>query len=41
MNEFTIDTFSGFSMYLPCNGTNELDKYYQTLKWNKATDLVK
>ena len=41
MNEFTIDTFSGFSMYLPCNGSNELNKYYKTLKWNKTTGLVK
>lgn len=41
MNEFAINTFSGFSMYLPCNGTSELDRYYQTLKWNKATELVK
>ncbi len=41
MGEFTIDTFSGFSMYLPSNGHNELSKYYKTLKWNKATGLVK
>lgn len=41
LGEFTIDTFSGFSMYLPCNGDEELDKYYKTLKWNKATGLVK
>lgn len=40
MSEFKIHTFSGFSMYLPCNGTSELDKYYQTLKWNKDTGLV-
>lgn len=38
--EFEIKTFSGFSMYLPCNGTSELDKYYRTLEWNKATGLV-
>lgn len=41
MGEFTIDTFSGFSMYLPSHGHTELDKYYRTLKWNKATGLVK
>ena len=41
MNEFTIHTFSGFSMYLPSNGNEELDKYYKTLKWNKITGLVK
>ena len=41
MNEFPIDTFSGFSMYLPSHGNRELDKFYKTLKWNKATRLVK
>lgn len=41
MNAFTIKTYSGFSMYLPKNGSWELDKYYRTLKWNKATSLVK
>ena len=41
MGEFTIRTFSGFSMYLPCYGHNELNKYYRTLKWNKATGLVR
>jgi hypothetical protein len=41
MNEFYINTFSGFSMYLPSNGHAELDKYYRTLKWNQATGLVK
>lgn len=41
MNEFTISTFCGLSMYLPSNGHSELDKYYKTLKWNKATGLVK
>lgn len=40
MCEFEIKTFSGFSMYLPCNGNKELDKYYKTLKWNQATGLV-
>ena len=41
MNSFEIDTFSGFSMYLPSHGKSELDKYYKTLEWNKATGLVK
>ena len=41
MGEFPIDTFSGFSMYLPSNGHSELSKYYKTLKWNAATGLVK
>ena len=40
LSEFSITVFSGFSMYLPCNGGVELDKYYRTLKWNKATGLV-
>lgn len=41
MNEFPINTFSGFSMYLPSNGNTELSKYYKTLKWNISTGLVK
>ncbi len=40
MMEFDISVFSGFSMYLPCNGGKELDKYYRTLSWNEATELV-
>lgn len=40
MNEFKINVFSGFSMYLPCNGSSELNKFYKTLQWNKATGLV-
>lgn len=40
MCEFKISTYSGFSMYLPCNGSTELSKYYRTLQWNKATGLV-
>lgn len=40
MNEFDIHTFSGFSMYLPSNGHPELEKFYKTLQWNKATGLV-
>lgn len=41
MEAFDINVFSGFSMYLPCHGNEELDKFYQTLAWNKATSLVK
>lgn len=37
---FKIDAFSGFSMYLPANGTAYLNNYYKTLEWNKATELV-
>ena len=40
MKEFIIRSYSGFSMYLPCNGSAELDKYYRTLKWNIDTGLV-
>ncbi len=40
IGDFKIKTFSGFSMYLPCHGSSELDKYYRTLEWNKATALV-
>lgn len=40
LNDFDIETFSGFSMYLPRNGSEQLDLYYKTLRWNKATGLV-
>ena len=40
MGEFSIGTFCGFSMYLPCDGSLELDKFYKTLQWNQATGLV-
>lgn len=40
MEEFEIDTFCGFSMYLPCMGSKALDSYYKELKWNKTTGLV-
>lgn len=40
MSEFDIHTFSGFSMYLPCNGSKFLDSFYKTLKWNQDTGLV-
>ena len=37
---FKIDTYSGLSMYLPCNGSAFLDSRYKQLAWNKATGLV-
>jgi hypothetical protein len=40
MGSFAIDIYSGLSMYLPCNGSVELDKYYKTLQWNIDTKLV-
>ena len=41
MNEFSIDKYSGFSMYLPCAGTELLDLYYKKEAWNDAVELVK
>jgi hypothetical protein len=38
---FTINTYSGLSMYLPCKGSSYLDGYYTSLAWNQATSLVK
>ena len=35
-----IDTYSGLSMYLPCNGSYYLDSAYKLLDWNEATGLV-
>jgi hypothetical protein len=40
MSDFAIHTFSGFSMYLPCQGSESLDTFYKTLKWNQDTGLV-
>ena len=40
MDEFDIEIFSGFSMYLPSNGSKALDTFYRTLKWNQDTGLV-
>ena len=37
---FSIDNFSGFSMYLPGYGSDFLDGKYKELAWNKATGLV-
>lgn len=36
-----IRTYCGLSMYLPANGSADLDNFYKTLSWNKATELVK
>lgn len=41
MISFNITTYSGFSMYLPCAGTELLDKYYKKEAWNDAVGLVK
>ena len=38
---FTINIYSGLSMYLPGKGSSYLDSYYTTLDWNKATSLVR
>ncbi len=35
-----INTFSGYSMYLPANGSTFLNNFYKTLSWNTATSLV-
>lgn len=40
LNMFDIDVYSGLSMYLPCNGGPNLDRYYRTLAWNIRTGLV-
>lgn len=40
MSDFDIHTFSGFSMYLPCDGSLSLDEFYKNLEWNKDTGLV-
>lgn len=40
LDAFDITHFSGYSMYLPCNGSEYLDNFYRTISWNKATALV-
>ncbi|MCR5561646.1 MAG: hypothetical protein K6F58_07535 [Bacteroidales bacterium] len=37
---FTINNYSGLSMYLPKRGNPSLDAFYKTLDWNIATNLV-
>ncbi len=40
--EIDIDTYSGFSMYLPSRGSQYLNNYYRShVAWNKATGLIK
>ena len=40
MGDFDITTYSGLSMYLPCDGTDYLDNFYKRLRWNEDTGLV-
>jgi len=40
MNEITINTHCGLSMYLPYASHTYLNDFYKTLEWNKATGLV-
>ena len=45
MGSFSIETFSGFSMFFPYTKLGNvhefaLQQYYKTLKWNTATGLV-
>lgn len=35
-----IERFCGFSMYLPAAGNAELNNFYKSYSWNKATGLV-
>ncbi len=41
VHEIDPSKFSGLSMFIPSCGGAELNKYYRTLKWNKATELLK
>ena len=41
LGSFDITDDCGLSMYLPCDGCEELDIFYRKLDWNKATGLVK
>ena len=38
---FTINTYSGFSIYLSAAGTPLLDSLYKEEAWNKAVEMVK
>ncbi len=40
IHQIEDDKFSGLTMYMPRKNITELDKYYRTLSWNKATGLV-
>ena len=37
---FQITSYGGISMYLPCDGSPDLDLFYKSFAWNKATGLV-
>ena len=41
LDEFSINTHSGLSMYLPDADREILNEYYKTLKWGKITQLIK
>ena len=41
LDEFSINTHSGLSMYLPDADREILNEYYKTLKWGKMTQLIK
>ena len=41
LDEFSINTHSGLSMYLPDSDREILNEYYKTLKWGKMTQLIK
>ena len=41
LGEFDIKTYSGYSIYLPCDGTTLLNSYFKDEAWNKAVGLVK
>ena len=41
INDITITAHSGLSMYLPYADRRYLNDFYKTLKWNKATNLVR
>ena len=40
LGEFDIKTYSGYSMYIPCAGSNILNYYFMDEAWNKAVGLV-
>lgn len=41
LQDFTIKTFCGLSMYLPSDGNATLNEFYKTLSWNVDTGLVR
>ena len=41
LQNFTIKTFCGLSMYLPSDGNATLNEFYKTLSWNADTGLVR